>query len=66
MGLITILGCVAGTSNGMLSLSEKIGELNKQYASVIKFQMTLSDRELSDLGYVSPRITWNNKRDRGG
>ena len=54
---------VCGDFNELLCINEKLGGLDKLAVGTFNFQAAVDDCNLIDLGFASPKFTWNNKRD---
>ena len=52
-----------GDFNEIFSLDEKFGGSGHQKGLMENFQNTLEVCGMSDLGYRSPKYTWNNERE---
>ncbi|KAK3204628.1 hypothetical protein Dsin_018674 [Dipteronia sinensis] len=60
--VVDSMGRSGGDFNEIMSDSEKLGGLRKNWRFLTDFREAAADYDLEDMGFVGPKYTWSNKR----
>lgn len=54
-----------GDFNEILSPGEETGGDDRPFSDMLRFRNVLDCCDLMDMGYVGPKLTWDNRREDG-
>ena len=60
-----MLWVCGGDFNEILSPGEKTGGDDWPFSDMLRFRNVLVCCDLMDMGYVGPKLTWDNRREDG-